>query len=256
MIGILALNVAAPSPTAARALLEYLWHREEQVWILSEVTRGRGSRLILDVCRAGGYTVMTSQSVGPGDRARGVAVVVTDPGLGPVEGPAMGPEDIEPVESEGLGTRGVSGLIAGLRVLGVYEAASDPVRYSGSAQRARKRAWLERFVGHVAEVAARPGPLVVAGDLNIVDPDDREGLPYVLAEEREAYDRIVALGLVDAYRQVHGGSRMTWVDHSGVGCRYDHAFTRGVHVLDAGIDDAPRVAGHTDHSALWLRLRP
>lgn len=241
MIGLLALNVASPSPEAARALLEYLWHRDEQVWVLSELTRGRGSRLVLDVCRAAGHRVAATPPDQSGSAGRGVAVVVTDPGL---EVNAAAPTGPRLVEVE----------VAGVRVLGVYGAASDPVRYSDKAQRARKRAWLEDFVATVEQATSRPGPLVVAGDLNIVDPDDVDGLRHVLPEERAAYDRLTEMGLDDAYRAAHHGSRVTWVDHSGVGCRYDHVFTRDANVLAVDIDDSPRLAAHSDHSAIWAHL--
>ncbi|QQR99411.1 MAG: endonuclease/exonuclease/phosphatase family protein [Austwickia sp.] len=275
-LGVLALNLAAPTPAAARGLLEYLWARDEQVLVLSEVSRGEGSRLVLEVCRAAGYVVAVAPMQG---RDRGVAVVVRDPGLS--VGAAAYPS----------GPRVVRVPAGPVVVIGVYGAASDPVRYSSAAQRERKRAWLRDFVGLAEAAAADPGPLLVAGDLNIVDPDDREGLPYVLLEERDAYERLIAAGLVDAYRVAAlggggaggssgtrgsprtvgnpgtggcpgtggipstGGSHVTWVDHSGVGCRYDHALGRGLDVLAAQIDHHPREQGLTDHSALavWLR---
>ena len=110
----------------------------------------------------------------------------------------------------------VRARIGEVTVLGVYGAASDPVRYASRAQRDRKRAWLREFVDLVdAECRADASPLLLAGDLNIVDPADRAGLPYVLAQEREAYEHLLGLGLLDAFRHATGGSTPTWIDHTG-----------------------------------------
>lgn len=152
------------------------------------------------------------------------------------------------------GSRVVRIDVGGTAVLGVYGVAADPVRYGSSRRRERKRRWLTEFSAMIDAQATRPGPLLVIGDLNIVDPDDREGLPYVLPEERATYDHLRERGMTDAYRAARVGSRPTWVDHTGAGCRYDHAFTRDLVVHGAEIDDTPREAGHTDHSALAVAV--
>lgn len=234
MVTVLGLNVSAPTAERARELLAYLWLREEQVLVLTEMTGGAGSRLMLQVCEAAGYVVLAPPLK---VRERGCVVIVRDAAL--KVGTAEFPE----------GPRVVRVPIDGVTLLGVYGVASDPVRYSGSAQRDRKRAWLTRFTD-LAAAEKDSGPVLIIGDLNFVDPDDRDGLPYVLAEERAAYDRLLELGFVDAYRAITGSTSITWVDHGGVGCRYDHAFACGLRVVGAEIDDVPRVEGHTDHSAI------
>lgn len=233
-LGLLALNVAAPTKESARGLLEYLWGRDEDVLVLSELARGDGSRLIRDVCRAAGYAVVAAPLAG---RERGAAIVVRELPLGEPSFPC--------------GPRVVRARLGRIELLGVYGAASDPVRYSSRAQRDRKRAWLRDFTALVDDI---PGPLLLAGDLNVVDPADREGLPYVLEEERDAYAHLLDAGLLDAYRHATGASAPTWTDHTGVGCRCDHVFTRGVDVLDAQIDDKPRGPRLSDHAAIAVRV--
>ncbi len=236
MVTVLGLNVSAPTPERARELLAYLWLREERVLVLTEMTGGAGSRLMLQVCEAAGYVVIAPPLKA---RDRGCVVIVRDADL--QVGTAEFPE----------GPRVVRVPIDGVTLIGVYGVASDPVRYSGSAQRDRKRARLARFTDLVAG-ETDSAPILIIGDLNIVDPDDRDRLPYVLAEERAAYDRLLDLdlGFVDAYRAATGTTSITWSDHSGVGCRYDHVFARGLRIVGAEIDDTPRLDGHTDHSAI------
>ena len=81
-----------------------------------------------------GYDVLTSALSG---RDRGVALVARDTRL-PVGEPTFP-----------AGPRVVRARIGEATVLGVYGAASDPVRYGSRAQRDRKRAWLREFVALV-----------------------------------------------------------------------------------------------------------
>lgn len=253
---LLALNVSAPTPSRARGLLELLWPADDDVWVLTETSGGEGSRLIAQVSRAAGHDVHITDLAAAG--GRGVMVVVRRPGLrAEVEdgaAPAVLPGRVLPLrlEDEAGGP---------LRLLGVYGAASDPVRYSSSAQRRRKRDWLASFDEWLGVwSSAHPGlPAVVLGDLNLVDPLHDDELPYVLPEETALLGTLGEVhGLADAFRHLHPTStEVSWVDHRGVGCRYDHAFVTadllpGVRACD--LDQAPREAGLTDHAALRLRL--
>lgn len=242
---LLTLNVSNPPKERAERLLHWLWGRDEDVWVLTEVGRGEGSSLMVRVCRAAGYAAVET------DRSDLGVVVVSR--TEPLRHDAIAPSPVLPGR--------VGSFVVGeddpLRLLAVYGAASDPVRYSSRARRARKREWLAAFDGLVEEWVARPGPGALVGDLNVVDPEHEDELRYVLVEEVETYRALgTRHGLRDAYRQVHATDSPSWVDHSGAGCRYDHAFvTRGVDVEAADLDDGPRVDGLTDHSALTVTVR-
>lgn len=257
---VLTLNVARPTPQRAAELLEYLWHREAQVLVLTEVGTGPGSALLARVCRAAGHAVVggapRTEARGGGAGALGVLVVGRDLDLDP--DPAAPVVDV--------GGRVVAVRVrdgsATTRIAGVYGAASDPVRHGSSSQRARKRAWLATFEAWVGQWAATGGPGVLVGDLNIVAPGHRAPLPYVLPEEVAAYERLVAPGrepgLVDAYELAHpGADGVSWVDHTGAGCRYDHALVTpdlADAVAACDLDATPREGGLSDHAALTLRL--
>ena len=43
---VLTLNISRPPKDRAAALLEYLWHREDDILVLTETGRGEGSALI------------------------------------------------------------------------------------------------------------------------------------------------------------------------------------------------------------------
>jgi len=194
-LSLLTLNLSAPPVERAKRLLEYLFGRDEQVLVLTETGVGRGSALIAEVCRAAGWQVLASPVSGT---QRGVLVVARDVPL--VSDPSTVVPDAMPERV--LGVR-----VDDVRLMAVYGAASDPVRYASSAQRQRKRAWLLSFDAAV-EASLAAGRLVVLGDLNIVDPLDTttQRLPYVLAEELLVYESLTTrLGLVDAFRAFHNG---------------------------------------------------
>ncbi|MFA9447152.1 exodeoxyribonuclease III [Egicoccus sp. AB-alg6-2] len=81
------------------------------------------------------------------------------------------------------------------------------------------------------------GPTVIAGDLNVTR-DDRDvwdpaaflGATHVTPEERAHFESVLAVGLVDAYREVEpDGTGFTWWDyrmgalHKNLGMRLDYA---------------------------------
>ena len=70
---ILTLNISRPPVQRARLLLDYLWHREEELLVLTETGRGGGSELIGQVCRAAGYAVEPSLHAPDGRRRPGLS---------------------------------------------------------------------------------------------------------------------------------------------------------------------------------------
>lgn len=251
MPSLLTLNVSNPPRARAEALLHWLWPREEDVWVLTEVGTGSGSGLLQSVCRAAGFDVRVT------DRSElGVLTVARVGSLSeartPMTPPAILPGRVDSAvwqpDSDG----------SGLRVLATYGAASDPVRYSSTAHRERKRQWLTAYATVVDEWVAQGERGIILGDLNLVDPVHDAPLKYVLAEETAAYHSLSEVhGLVDAFRVGHpSAAAVSWMDHSGVGCRYDHAFVTPDLVVEAcEVVHEPRVERLTDHSALTVSVR-
>lgn len=258
MPSLLTLNVSNPPRARAEALLHWLWPREEDVWVLTEVGTGPGSGLLQSVCRAAGFDVQVT------DRSElGVLTVARVGALTPAPAtpPALLPGRVDSLvwqpdsDSDSRSRSGSDG--SPLRLLATYGAASDPVRYSSKTQRERKRQWLTAYAEVVKEWTAQGERGIVLGDLNLVDPVHDATLKYVLPEEIAAYRSMSEEhGLVDAFRAQHPDDEaVSWMDHSGVGCRYDHAFvTPELAVEECDLVHAPRVDGLTDHSALTVTL--
>jgi exodeoxyribonuclease-3 len=121
--------------------------------------------------------------------------------------------------------------IDGIRCASVYVPNG---RTLDSPEFPRKLAFLDALAERVEALGDRP-PLVVGGDMNIApsdldvyDPPAFSGSTHVTPAERERLARILAAGLVDAYRQLHPDEvQYTWWDyraghfHKGLGLRID-----------------------------------
>ncbi len=122
---------------------------------------------------------------------------------------------------------------APIRVASVYAPNG---RVVGSPFYHGKLAWYDRLERWLAAEVATGHPLLVGGDFNIApsdedvwDPRAVHGGTHVSAPEREAFGRLLELGLVDAYRSCHTErGRFTWWDyragnfHNNFGMRIDH----------------------------------
>jgi exodeoxyribonuclease-3 len=101
-----------------------------------------------------------------------------------------------------------------------------------------KLAWLDQLVRWAGDRIGEP--LIIAGDFNIA-PDDRdvwdpaefEGATHVSEAERDRFDALVALGLVDVFRRHYDAPGLySWWDyragnfHKRKGMRIDHVLAR------------------------------
>ncbi len=105
--------------------------------------------------------------------------------------------------------RAVSATCGGVRVVSVYVPNG---RSPGSDHYAYKLEWLAALT---KMVAARPGPTVVCGDMNIApadedvfDPDAYVGSTHVTPPERDALAALQAVGLRDVVRDRWPGQRV------------------------------------------------
>jgi len=158
----------------------------------------------------------------------GIADVVT--GFGdPRPLPALQGDDDEPLSE----ARMIAATCGDMRVVCVYAPNGRSV---GSPSYDAKLAWYERLATWLAESGDPSQPLVLGGDFNVApedadvwDPRACHGGTHVSPAEREAFFRLRALGLVDAYRLHHPEpGRYSWWDyrggafHKNDGMRIDH----------------------------------
>jgi len=135
-----------------------------------------------------------------------------------------------------------------------------------------KLAWLERLIGHAAELMASGAPVVLAGDYNVV-PTTQDIYPtrsldnnaLIQPESRQAFARLLAQGWTDAMRKLHpDGPLRTFWDYKferwqkDKGMRLDHFLLSpnlSVRLVDGGVDRWARGQENaSDHAPTWIML--
>jgi exodeoxyribonuclease-3 len=135
-----------------------------------------------------------------------------------------------------------------------------------------KLAWFERLIRHAHTLHDCGGPVILAGDYNVVPADfdiynPRSWLKDALLqpESRECYQTLLAQGWVDALRARHPDERIytfwdyfrqSWARNAGL--RIDHLLLNG-HLapclVDAGVDRWVRALEKpSDHAPTWVTL--
>jgi exodeoxyribonuclease-3 len=157
--------------------------------------------------------------------------------------------------------------VEGIRFASVYVPNG---RTLDSPEYPRKLDFLDAMGTRIAQLSA--GDLVVGGDMNIApsdldvyDPAAFVGGTHVSPPEREHLERILAAGMVDAYRALHPDAvQYTWWDyragnfHKGLGLRIDLLLLSGgpaAKLVACGIDrDYRKGKKPSDHAPLLLEL--
>jgi exodeoxyribonuclease-3 len=196
----------------------------------------------------------------------GIADVLTN--FGEPLRPAVTPDvsDDEPLAE----ARMLSALCGPLRVVSLYAPNG---RVVGSPFYQAKLLWYGRLARWLTEAGDPGGPLVLGGDFNVApedadvwDPAACHGGTHVSEPEREAFGRLCAWGLVDAYRLHHREpGRYTWWDyragnfHKNFGMRIDHLLVSAQvakRIVAAEIDREARKGKPipSDHAPLVIDL--
>jgi exodeoxyribonuclease-3 len=196
----------------------------------------------------------------------GVSDVVTNFGE-----PLRRPRTPDVADDEPLAeARMIAATCGGVRVSSIYAPNGRTV---GSEFFAAKLAWYARLTAWLDRAERPSEPLVLAGDFNIAptdadvwDPKACHGGTHVSADERAAFERLCAWGLVDAFRLVNDApERYTWWDyragmfHKNYGMRIDHCLVSkplGARVRWAEIDREARKGKPipSDHAPLVIDL--
>jgi len=166
--------------------------------------------------------------------------------------------------------RVIAATIDGIRIINLYVVNGHSV---GSEKYAYKLRWLDAVHDWIAaELQAHP-KLVVLGDFNIA-PDARDvhdpavwDEAHILTStaERAALQRLLGLGLSDAYRLHHDAEgAFSWWDYRqaafrrNLGLRIDLTLVSdalGPGCVGAGIDREPRTWERaSDHAPAWVEL--
>jgi len=156
-----------------------------------------------------------------------------------------------------------------VRVCGLYLPNGNP---APGPKYDYKLAWMERLETRVRDLLAAEEPAVVAGDYNVIPQDEDAAKPDAWREDalampttREAYRRIVNLGMTDAFRAVtRGPGHYSFWDYQrnafdrNDGIRIDHLLLtpQAADLLQGAWIEAD-VRARTkpsDHTPVWVEL--
>jgi exodeoxyribonuclease-3 len=135
-----------------------------------------------------------------------------------------------------------------------------PSRGPQQRRNADKRAFQEAVSSYLPHLPTDlgGGPIVVAGDLNVVEPDHQPHYQVFGDWEYRFYTDFAAHGLVDTFRQMHPQLiEHSWFGRSGNGYRFDHIFMTRQHrrlLRSCRYLHQPRRTGLSDHAAMTTTL--
>lgn len=120
----------------------------------------------------------------------------------------------------------IAGTVDDIRIINLYVVNGKAV---GSDKYEYKLQWLEAVTAFIEEQMQRHKRVIVMGDFNIAPADEDVHDPEAWHEkilcstpEREAYQRILSLGLSDTFRQFDQPERsFSWWDYRAAGFRRD-----------------------------------
>lgn len=250
-LSLITLNVGAPSLERARRQLRWLARRPEDVLVLAETKATPGSRLLAEAFTTAGYAVTFP------DHAPGELGVMIASKLATRPDPLDAAMDYLPARAAGIVLETGDGP---LRVVGAYV----PSRDASAEKTTRKKTWIQRF-SHALDSTASDVPLLLVGDLNVLEPAHQpphrgQFAPFEYAFYTSLTDRH---GLLDLFRHLHPDAvEHSWARRPESGYRYDHAHGSRtlaerltscdyVHDTRRPTADGSRL---TDHSGLTVRL--
>ncbi|KOT46743.1 endonuclease [Streptomyces caelestis] len=141
-------------------------------------------------------------------------------------------------------------------VLGLYVPSRGPKDQRNVAKRAFQEAVTESLPRLLA--AFPDMPVIVAGDLNVIERGHQPPHKVFGDWEYDFYDSFQAAGLTDAFRHLHPDEvTHSWFGRSGNGFRFDHLFVSTPHaerILACDYHQEAREVGLTDHAVMTLRL--
>jgi exodeoxyribonuclease III len=175
-----------------------------------------------------------------------------------------------PGEAEDLNSRYIEATVQGLVIGCLYLPNGNPAPGPKFDYKLR---WLERLIRHAAELVASHGPVVLAGDYNVI-PTERDVYKperwvddaLFRVEVREAFARLTRQGWTDGIRAAHPDKVIyTFWDYfrnayqRDAGLRIDHLLLNPAvagRLTDAGVDRAVRGwETASDHAPTWVELR-
>ena len=236
-------------------VLDWVAANQPDVLCLQETKLQDENFPIAEIAASGYQTIYTGQRT-----YNGVAVLSKQPGIEPVMG-IPGLDDPQ--------KRVLSAIYDDVRVICVYVPNGEKV---GSEKYVYKLRWLAALNEWIRDMLARHQKLVLLGDFNIApeerdvhDPSLWDGQVLFSQPEREAFQQMLSLGLLDSFRLFEQPEKSyTWWDYRmmafrrNMGLRIDHILLSSELAkicATCAIDKMPRkLERPSDHAPIMVEL--
>jgi exodeoxyribonuclease-3 len=238
-------------------LLDWLGRSRPDVACLQEL-KGADEKFPVDAIRDAGY-----EAVWHGQKGfNGVAILAR--GRAPEETRRGLPGDPDDTHS-----RYIEAVVGGVTVGCLYLPNGNPAPGPKFDYKLR---WFDRLNGHAAGLLERGGPVVLAGDYNVIPTERDAARPerwaddaLFLPETRDAFHWLLAQGWTDALRALHPDQKIfTFWDYfrrafaRDDGIRIDHLLLSpelAPRLKAAGVDRDVRALEKTsDHAPTWIEI--
>lgn len=252
-VELLTCNVQRASVSRVCRQVAWLVGSGADVLVLTEVSAGESGDVLAHLLRGSGFGVLLPRPSANDLYRVLVACRDAEPAGVDVGVGSMGHRCVAARVALPAGEIGLTGLYV-------------PSRGPKDRRNEYKRAFQERVAAVLPRVEVAldvSGPVVIAGDLNVLEPDHDPRYPVFGEWEYDFYRAFGRAGFDDAFRvREPNGMDYSWfgrpsADGERNGYRFDHAFVSRAHraaVVACRYDHSVRTVGLTDHSALTLTL--
>lgn len=246
-VRVLTFNAQHASPARSGRQAEWIAGQEAaDLVVITEVGSGPGGAALVRALYEHGYASV----VAPEPASRDYRTVLASRGapLTPV------PAGVDVLPHRGPAATVLVGEHP-VALLGLYVPSRGPKERRNEDKRAFQQSVATALPAFVARF---DGPVIVTGDLNVVEPGHTPHHAVFGEWEYDFYRAFAAAALTDAFRALHpDAAEHSWFGRSGQGYRFDHAFVtarHGAQIRRCGYLRSPIEKGLTDHAALCLVL--
>ncbi|CAL9587192.1 hypothetical protein SUDANB106_05166 [Streptomyces sp. enrichment culture] len=248
-VRLLLFNAQHASPDRSRRQAAWVAAQEDaDIAVFTEVSSTHGGDALVAALGERGYaSVIAPQPTDP-DYRTVIACRTAD--AHPVESPVAVTPHRAPAARVTVGGQDIG-------VLGLYVPSRGPKEQRNVAKRTFQDAVTEALPK--LHAAFPDMPVIVAGDLNVVERGHQPPHKVFGVWEYTFYDSFQSVGLTDAFRHLYPDKiTHSWYGRSGNGFRFDHIFVSTAHVaqvLACDYHQEARAAGLTDHAVMTVHLR-
>jgi exodeoxyribonuclease-3 len=266
---ILTLNVQRAAP--ARALRQAAWLAAQplDVAVLTEVAAGASGDALSDALTAHGFTTHFATHAGGPDLAHRASQkpdyrVLIAGRTGKISpAPQVSTtclphrcvavrNHLAPPTTADASTGGAAAPGTTVGIVGLYVPSRGPKERRNVDKRAFQSAVTD-LLPELAALLAVDGPIIITGDLNVLEPGHRPHHAVFGRWEYDFYRAFNSAGYTDAYRHLHPDTvEHSWYGRrSGLGYRFDHTFSSAPNaILECRYLHEAHTETLSDHAAM------